>query len=47
MINNYFFCIFDKVSNLFLHQSYLNTPNQIELIKNANNYFLIFLKIQK
>ena len=37
MIKNDFFCIFYQVKNLFLHQSYLKSPNpsQINLIKNA------------
>ena len=31
IIKNYFFCIFYKVNNLFLHQSYLKSPVPVKL----------------
>ena len=42
------FCIFDQVSNLFLHQYYFKkpTPSQINLIINAKNNFLLLNKLK-
>ena len=38
-----FVCVFLKVNNLFLHQSYFKkpTPSLIDLIKNAKNHLLM------
>ena len=39
---------FFQANNLFLHQSYLKNPppSQINLIKNAKNYFLLVNKLK-
>ena len=37
---NVFYCIFYKVNNLFLHQSYLKSVLQVKLTwQNAKNHF--------
>ena len=43
----WYFCIFYKVNNLFLHQSYLKSPLPVKLAtKNANNHFLLLKKFK-
>ena len=42
----HFMHFFYQVNNLFLHQSYLKTPCQINLIKNAKNHFLLLKKFK-
>ena len=38
------FCIFYQV--IFLHQSYIKSPSQINCIKNAKNHFLLLKKLK-